>query len=81
MKNKADDNKKIKEPYPPEQTPTPPQVIDPSVRKERNEPAEPLSAKKRDEGTNEKRKEPGTGESKEKLLGESPTEIDDETTI
>lgn len=74
-----EDKKKIKEPYHPEHTPPPPQIIDPSMRKERNEPDEPVEGRK-----NEKR-QPDSGqkkkEEKPKLLGESETEIDDETTI
>ena len=85
MENKKD---KIKEPYPPEQTPNPPQVIDPNRRNEEGEREAPVENKQgsrndpRNEGEQVGRKPDNEeNEKKEKLLGESETEIDDETTI
>jgi hypothetical protein len=74
MKNNKD---KTREPFPPEKTPTPPdhspdnKVNDPNNKSERNEkpaikePGKPSEQQK----------------AKPKLLGESETEITDETTI
>jgi len=76
MKTK-DKNDKIREPYPPEQTPNPPQIIDPNVRNERNEPNAPVEERKgsgNPQGEDESEKDTG------KRLGD-PMEIDDETTI
>jgi hypothetical protein len=39
------DKNKIKEPYPPEKTPNPPQIIDPSKRNEQNENDQPVENK------------------------------------
>jgi hypothetical protein len=65
---KASD-KKIKEPFRPEETPQPPQIIDPSNRDE----GKIRTAK--DQGKQKKNVDTG------RRLGESPLEIDDETTI
>jgi hypothetical protein len=43
-----DDKNKIKEPYPAENTPNPPQIIDPSVRKERDQNDQPVENKRRE---------------------------------
>ena len=74
---------KSREPFPPENTPQPPQVMDaskpPEGSKEKQQPnasAEPSGRQKKKE-----EKEDGKEEGKEKRLGESPIEIDDETTI
>lgn len=79
-----DDRKKIKEPYPPEQTPSPPQIIDPSGRKERNEDDMPIEDKKQPKAKHpsEKPAEDDNRKSEErpKMLGDE-TEIEDETTI
>jgi hypothetical protein len=73
MKNK----KKIEEPFDPQNTPEPAQVMDPNKRKEeqdkRNSPANTAGQSQQPQ----KQKD----EAKPKLLGESETEIDDETTI
>jgi hypothetical protein len=71
---KPADKKGHNEPFIPEETPTPPQVQDPNIRNERNEPNARIQEK-----------DPAPGEKKTKdtgkRLGESPLEIDDETTI
>ena len=72
MKKNKDQNKS-REPFSPENTPTPPQVMDTS-KEPRNENRN--KGKKEESDANAKQ----SGK-KEKLLGESPTEIDDETTI
>ncbi len=64
---------KIREPFPPENTPEPPQVMDTS--------RQPESGTKENEQEANKKKSPGDNNSKEKKLGESPQEIEDETTI
>jgi hypothetical protein len=74
------DKNKIKEPYSPEHTPNPPQIIDPSLPKERNERDEPVENRGKDKQQGTDSQKPKK-EKKPKLLGESETEIDDETTI
>jgi hypothetical protein len=72
--------KNIKEPFPPDQTPNPPQIIDPSRANEQGEGQKPLKTDPKNQASENK----GTGNAKsgsKKLLGESETEIDDETTI
>lgn len=63
-----------KEPFRPEDTPTPPQSMHPGAPEEQDKksPSQPsvASSKKEKKNTPDK-----------KLLGESETEIDDETTI
>jgi hypothetical protein len=70
---------KSREPFPPENTPQPPQVMDtskpPEGSKEKQQPK--ASAEESGRQKQNEKKEEG----KEKLLGESPIEIDDETTI
>ena len=69
------ENKKIKEPYTPEDTPTPPHNIEPNSERERQHPVEYKSKSER---------KPGEGTRKESdkqhLLSEE-TDIKDETTI
>lgn len=79
-----DDRKKIREPFPPEQTPSPPQIIDPSNRKERNEDDMPIENPKQPNASGRSEK-PGDDDKRkskdhQKLLGDE-TEIEDETTI
>lgn len=74
MKNS--EREKIREPFDPRETPAPPQIVDPNVSDERNENRAPIEAKKSKQTPDNSKEEPA-----EKLLGESPTEIDDETTI
>jgi hypothetical protein len=69
MKN--NNKNKIKEPFPAENTPAPPQIIDPNLRNERNEQPAPV------EGNKKPGNEPADSG---KRLGD-PLEIDDETTI
>jgi hypothetical protein len=70
------DKRKIEEPFDPERTPPPPQEMDPNVRDE---------GKRKQPGTapdNDKGRKPDIKEGEKiKLLGESETEITDETTI
>lgn len=78
MENEKDRNK-IREPYTPEGTPNPPQIIDPSYKEEQRDKSTSASNKQQ---PGDKR-EPTAGDKKEKkkILGESETEINDETTI
>jgi hypothetical protein len=73
MKNT--DKDKVREPFPPEHTPNPPQIIDPNLKNERGERSTPANS-------NEETEKPGKQQVKDtgKRLGD-PTEIDDETTI
>jgi hypothetical protein len=70
---------KNREPFPPENTPQPPQVMDTRHAPERDEKKSEESNSTVPKGDSNKRPEDAKG--KKKLLGESPTEIDDETTI
>lgn len=64
------------EKFPPENTPAPPQIINPESDKERKEKSSPVP------GNTDKQAKPGSEKKgKPKLLGESEIEIDDETTI
>ena len=74
---KDDDKHKIREPFPAEETPGPPQIIDPSIRDERNEPDGPVEEKKEKPASKDKNKQQ---QASGKRLGD-PTEITDETTI
>jgi hypothetical protein len=72
--------KEIKEPYPPERTPQPPQTMNPASAQEKNE-------KKNEQPENQLRANPGTQPDKEskpkengKLLSDD-ADIHDETTI
>ena len=69
---KQTDKDKVKEPFDPERTPSPAQFPDPGMRTEKDQ-----SNRKAPEAENEKSSE----KKSEKLLGESETEINDETTI
>jgi hypothetical protein len=78
------DNKKekIEEPYSPDNTPNPPQIIDPN-RREETPGSEPVKAKKNPSAESEDRKkkdQPAQPEKKGKLLNED-AQINDETTI
>ena len=76
MKNQKD---KVKEPFSPEATPNPPQIIDPSRENERGEGKQPIKTDPKNQ--QEEKKDRSQESPKKKLLGESETEIDDETTI
>jgi hypothetical protein len=76
----AQDKNKIKEPYSPENTPSPPQIIDPSLQNERNEDDKSIENRQKNTTSGEN-KSTQKKQDKPKLLGESETEIDDETTI
>jgi hypothetical protein len=77
MDNKKD---KIEEPYSPDHTPNPPQIIDPNNRDEQpgNEPVQAKKSPSQD--VKAKNQKPGEPEKKEKLLSED-ADISDETTI
>ena len=76
MKNEERKNK-VEEPFDPERTPEPAQVKNPNERKEQGQKNQPTAEddKQRDKSSKQ-REQPS-----EKKLGESPIEIDDETTI
>jgi hypothetical protein len=69
------DKDKSKEPFRPEDTPEPPQVMD--VSKQHPESGDKMPEVKDKFKDDQSRKR----DKNEKLLGESPIEIDDETTI
>jgi hypothetical protein len=73
-----DERKNIKEPYQPDHTPNPPQIIDPSKPNEDSKKESPVENKRRDES--DKQSENPKLE-KPKKLGESEPDIHDETTI
>jgi hypothetical protein len=52
-----DDKKRIKEPFAPEDTPAPPQIIDPSSRKERGENDRPVENRQKTERHTDKQKQ------------------------
>lgn len=69
-----DDRKKIKEPFEPDDTPKPPQQVDPGTARKRENP---------DEGKEQKQdpeKKPAGETGKQHLLNDE-ADIDDETTI
>ncbi|HEY0655393.1 MAG TPA: hypothetical protein VGD65_19800 [Chryseosolibacter sp.] len=77
---------KVKEPFSPHETPAPPQIIDPNKRPDEPAKDNPMNAGKRSSADQSERKASKPGDQKEekkeeKLLGESETEITDETTI
>lgn len=72
-KDMEKDSKKIREPYKPEETPKPPQIIDPDAREERKNPV-------KDEPENRQEKKPGEKDEKQHLLADD-ADIHDETTI
>ena len=72
MKN---DKKKIKEPYEPDDTPKPPQIIEPNSGRERENPV------KDDERPENKSADKGPSGTKRQHLLADEAEIDDETTI
>jgi hypothetical protein len=78
-----DERKNIKEPYHPDNTPNPPQIIDPSKGKERNEPEAPVENKQRGKAESQsKTQQPQAknDQQKPKQVGDAP-DIQDETTI
>jgi hypothetical protein len=82
MSMKKDDKKgKYDEPFKPENTPEPPQVMNTSLPSD-NADLHPDSGDKFTQGDpQEQLKKQERSNPKEKRLGESPSEIDDETTI
>ncbi|MFZ6011446.1 MAG: hypothetical protein ACOYXT_13945 [Bacteroidota bacterium] len=77
-KNKQQPGKsKIEEPYDPQRAPNPPQIIDPSLPDQRSRSKDHKKNKRKENEGPPKKTEPVN----EKKMGESPTEIDDETTI
>jgi hypothetical protein len=78
-----DEKNKIKEPFTPENTPNPPQIIDPNKRNDEPTEKNPMKTSKgpASEKTERANQKPAEPRKEEKLLGESETEITDETTI
>ena len=74
-----DDRKNIKEPYQPEHTPNPPQIIDPSKGNEDGKKEAPVENKQRNDKNESQSQNPKL--EKPKRLGESEPDIHDETTI
>lgn len=74
-KEESKSKDKSKEPFPPENTPQPPQVMDASKAPEQKDDRASQA------GDSKKRPSDEEQGKKKKLLGESPLEIDDETTI
>jgi hypothetical protein len=68
------ERKKIKEPFDPQKTPKPPQIIDPNTEKQRRNPVENKGRE------NNPGNSPERNETKPHLLSED-TDISDETTI
>jgi hypothetical protein len=66
-----DKRKEVREPYPPENTPRPPQTVDPNRKNKKDVPAEAAPSEKRNDSAKMK---------KPHLLDEE-ADIDDETTI
>jgi len=65
-----DEKNKIKEPYPPEETPHPPQIIDPSLDKERGENDRPVENRKKTESSaRPKQRKEKTSKVKKKTAG------------
>lgn len=81
-KNKSDENKEVREPFPPENTPRPPQVMDASKQPESisGEDTANSSKRKKEDKKTKKQEQPSGEEGTGKKLGD-PMEIDDETTI
>jgi hypothetical protein len=75
-----ENQEKGREPFNPERTPEPPQHKDPRIRMDKSGDNTQDDSRTK---TNNKASEESPGKEKEKpkLLGESETEIDDETTI
>jgi hypothetical protein len=76
-----DQKEKVKEPFSPEATPNPPQIIDPSRGAEQGETEQPLKTQPKNQQSEQKPDQQSKAQPKKKLPGESETEIDDETTI
>jgi hypothetical protein len=75
---------KEREPFKPERTPEPPQRKDPRQPMDKNSPDQAKKSQAEDEASSKKKNKestPGKEKGKPKLLGESETEITDETTI
>ena len=80
-KNKSKPNEEVREPFPPENTPRPPQVMDASKHPADISGEEEKSSDKKKAEKKPQKKEPSSGEEDTgKRLGD-PMEIDDETTI
>jgi hypothetical protein len=69
----------IREPFPPENTPVPPQNMDPNLEQDRKNKNK--ASENQPSGKDEQKSKTPAGNEKPKLLGESETEITDETTI
>jgi hypothetical protein len=73
-----DERKNIREPYQPENTPNPPQIIDPSKRNEDGKKEVPVENKQRTDKGDSQSENPKL--EKPKRVGDEP-DINDETTI
>lgn len=79
MKNEKD---KIKEPFTPENTPNPPQVIDPNKRNDDPGEKQPRKMQKgpsSDDQSQPKKEKPETAEGKEKVSAETGNGVTDES--
>ena len=76
---------KIREPFEPEDTPNPPQIIEPNSGRQRENPIENKERAKQKpdhkESAKQKPDDPETGKIKKPHLPEGETEINDETTV
>jgi len=70
-------NKKIKEPFDPEKTPKPPQIIDPNSKQKKENPIENKGGA---ENANESAKKASEPAHRQHLLSDD-ADIDDETTV
>lgn len=80
MSNPKNKKEKIEEPYSPIYTPNPPQIIDPRVIPEKNKNIKTGNENEKTDTRNQSKPQKDK-EDNPKRLGESETEIDDETTI
>lgn len=79
MKNEKD---KIREPFTPENTPNPPQVIDPNKRNDdpgENQPRKMQKGPSSDDESQPKKKKPETGKEQKKVSAESGKKASDES--
>jgi hypothetical protein len=76
-----DERKNIKEPYSPENTPNPPQIIDPSRKKEHNEDEVSVENKQETRSSMVKKEEPKIEKKSSEKAGGFETDIQDDTTI
>lgn len=79
---KQKDKKNIREPFRPEDTPNPPQIIDPNDREKRKTPVEDKPVRRKDSDRSAEQKNTNAADKQEKphLLGDD-ADISDETKI